>query len=356
MIKKIQLKNKLILLELFGSAENIFKATENDFSEKQFFDKKIIQIILSSQDVNDVLSYKSMLDKKGISFVSINEEEYPYLLKNIFEPPILLYYMGILPKKTDTLISVVGTRTPSTYGENVTYKVASRLAQENIGVVSGLAYGVDTIAHRGCVDNNGYTIAVLGCGIDTCYPSSNRSLMQKIIANGLVISEFMVGEKPIPANFPKRNRIIAGLSKATIVAEAPLKSGALITARLAISEGRDVLTFPADIFRKKSAGNNELIKDGATPITKFEDVLFAINFESKKTDSIKTSTNIVEKIQFSEDETLLVRLFSYDGVDADYLSLKSGMDIQKVQSLLTILEFKGIIMKLPNQKFVINKS
>ncbi len=231
--------------------------------------------------------------------------------------------------------------------------MASQLSNEGIGVVSGLAYGIDSIAHKAVVDNNGYTIAVLGCGIDNCYPKSHYNLMNKILKNGLIISEYGLGHKTKPYNFLERNRIIAGISSATIVAEAPSKSGSLVTADIALSEGREVLTFPADIFRENSAGNNELIKTGAFPVTSFEEILFHIDFKQDNTDIEKIDDNS-NNVDLTEEEQYILQFFTYDEIDVEMLFEKTEFKIEKIQYLLTMLEFKEKIRKLSNQKFIKN--
>lgn len=356
MFNKISLNEKLELLKKFGSATSIFNADENEFKNKGFFKESMIELILSSKNIDYVVSYKSELDKKGISFVHLFDENYPHLLKNIFDPPILLYYKGILPDNDKTLVSIVGTRTPSTYGQNVTYKVTKSLVKEGIGVVSGLAYGIDCIANSVALESNGYTIAVLGSGIDVCYPKSNTNLMNRISKKGLVISEYGLGHKAYPSNFPARNRIIAGLSQATIVTEAPMKSGALITAKFALAEGRDVLSVPADIFRRKSQGNNILIKDGAIPIICSDDIYFAINYNRKKDDDVldEQKNDEIENMDFSDFEKEFLRYVTYDGLNAYELSVKTNLSVEKVQSMLTIFEINEVIKKLPNGKFIRN--
>ncbi len=352
LLKNISLKNKLLLIDIFGYAENIYNASEIDFENKKFFDKKIISTIISSKNINDVLSYKSTLDKKGIFFLHINDERYPYLLKNIFDPPIVLYYIGRLPNKEDNLVSIVGTRTPTPYGEKVTYNIAKGLAQENIGVVSGMAYGIDSIAHSTTIENGGYTIAVLGCGLDMCYPASNYNLMQKIGKNGLLLSEYGLGVKALSHHFPMRNRIIAGLCPVTIVTEAPNASGAMITANLALSEGREVYTVPADIFRKKCEGNNLLIKDGAGVITCLDDILSIFNYNKEIVgDNIQKSEED-NTANLTDDEKFIASFIDYEGITSEELVYKTGLPIEKVQIQITMLELNDIIKKLPNQKFI----
>ncbi len=347
LVKDISLKNKLLILKLFKNAKNIYNAKEYDFERHGFYDKKVISTIISSKSIDDVLCYKSMLDKKGVSFVHINEEDYPYLLKNIFDPPILLYYIGRLPKD-EYLVAIVGTRMSNSYGESVTSYISKNLAARNIGVVSGLAYGIDTIAHRSALDNNGYTIAVVGCGLDICYPASNQNLMEEIKKKGLIISEYPLGMKAMPHHFPMRNRIVAGLSEATIVTQAPKNSGAIITANLALSEGREVLTVPADIFNKKCTGNNELIKDGAGVITSIEDILFAIDYNIEIEEVVETKNYD----NLSDEEKKLLSFVGFEGDTAQELSYKSGFSIEKTLMIITMLEINDIIKKLPNQKFI----
>lgn len=362
LFKNITLKTKLQLLSLFKTAENIYCSSEHEFYNKGFYDKKTISIILNNRYIYNVIDYKKILDKKEISFVHINEVDYPYLLKNIFDPPILLYYKGTLPNKNSTLISVVGTRTPSDYGISATTSLVSGLVKEGIGIVSGLAYGIDTIANSTAINNKGYTIAVLGCGIDMCYPKTNIGLMNKIATDGLVLSEYALGEKAIPSNFPERNRIIAGLSQATLITESPIKGGSIITANIALNEGRDVMSIPADIFRNTSKGNNELIKLGAIPITETSDILFAINFVKENTDNsiISSNTDSINNIKsnnnLTKEEQKLLKLFSYEGITTDELISKSGLEVQTIMSLLTMLEVKEFIIKLQNQRFILNKN
>ncbi len=382
LISGITLKRKLELLNIFDNCEKIFYASQNDFYNLKIFESKTISSIINSRDKTKFFEYKAELKKKAISFVNIKEETYPYFLKHIEEPPIVLYYKGRLPLIENQLISIVGTRKCSSYGKSVTEFVSRELAKNNIGIVSGLASGIDTIAHETTLKENGYTIAVVGNGLDICYPKENFSLMDKIAKNGLLLSEYPPGTEPKPYHFPRRNRIVAGISSATIVTEAPKRSGALITATIALSEGREVLTFPADIFRKSASGNNELIKSGAVPITEIDDVLFTMDYKKntniakigkekiniqnndvlfneqknnevyfeKEKEIIKEKKIDIDSI--SDEESNLLELITYDGVDAQYLSVKSGYKIEKVQYLLTMLELNELVTKTAEQKFI----
>lgn len=355
LIKNLSLKQKHLVLNAFLDVKDIYNAKENDFKNLDILNNKIISSIISSQNLNDVLSYKSRLDNLGISFITINDDKYPSLLKNIYEPPIVLYYIGRLPEDFETLVAIVGTRKPSSYGESVTYNITKILSKENIGIVSGLAYGVDTIAHSVTLENNGYTIAVVATGLDICYPTSNLALMKKIAENGLILSEYPLETRAEKHHFPMRNRIIAGLCNTTIVTCAPLKSGALITANLALDEGRDVLTVPANIFDKNTEGNNRLIREGAVPITCLDDVLCNINYTVKTSDFLINPLNEQEEEKYenlTDNEKIIIKNITSDGTSIDELINTTGLTAQIILSSLTILEVNDIIKKLSNHKFI----
>ena len=214
--------------------------------------------------------------------VNIKNKNYPELLKKIYEPPQVLYVNGQLKAKEKYPLAVVGTRKVSLYGKKITYSFVKALAQAGLTIISGLALGVDGIAHQAALDVGGRTIAVLGSGLDIIYPSSHQQLAQNIIeSNGAIISEYEPKTRPSKWTFPARNRIVAGMSLGTLVIEAPKKSGALITARYALEQGREVFAIPGSIYNENSAGCNLLIKMGAKPVTKPEDILESFNLELK---------------------------------------------------------------------------
>ncbi|MBE6037478.1 MAG: DNA-protecting protein DprA [Clostridiales bacterium] len=205
--------------------------------------------------------------------VTRQDPEYPALLQTIKNPPSALYYKGDLSPLQEPCLAIVGSRKASSYGSWAAYELARRAAAYGITVVSGMAYGIDAAAHTGALDGGGKTVAVFGCGVDICYPSSHRKLLGRILQQGAVLSEFQPGTKPHPAMFPVRNRIISGLCQGTVIAEAALKSGSLITAELAAEQGREVFAVPGNINQVYSFGTNKLIRDGAIPIVSFDDVL-----------------------------------------------------------------------------------
>lgn len=218
------------------------------------------------------------LNKLDIKMCNIFDKNYPYLLKRISEPPLMFYYRGLLKEKENNL-AIVGARKYSSYGEKVA-KEFSEYLSDYFSIVSGFAIGIDSISHNVVVSKNNRTIAVMGVGLDSCYPYNNMELVRKILDNsGLLISEFAIESLPIRSNFPRRNRIISGLSQGVLVIEAGLKSGTSITARLALEQGRDLFVVPGSIYSEFSDGANELIKKGASFVTKPEDIIEILNFK-----------------------------------------------------------------------------
>ena len=212
--------------------------------------------------------------KNNIDIISINEKEYPQILKEIYDAPISLYIRGNKDILNEDAVSIIGCRECTDYGRNITKKLAYDIAKNKINIVSGLAKGVDAIAHEGAILSGGKTIAVLGNGLDTIYPTENTYLAREILkTGGAIISEYPLGEKPQKQNFPERNRIVSGMSKGVVVVEAKEKSGTLITVDFALEQGRDVFVVPGNINQENSIGTNELIKQGAKLITSYKDVI-----------------------------------------------------------------------------------
>lgn len=221
----------------------------------------------------DPESYAEGIKKDGISWMTIYDKNYPTLLKEIYNPPVILYYRGEIKKEDQKAIAIVGTRKMTDYGKIVTQQFSRDLSKAKLTIVSGLARGVDTHAHLAAIEAGGRTIAVLGGGLNKIYPPENRGLSEKIIENGAVISEFLPNDNPKPGNFPARNRIISGLSLAVLVTEAASSSGSLITAKLALEQGRDVFAVPGPITSELSKGPIDLIRTGATPVTNANEIM-----------------------------------------------------------------------------------
>jgi len=272
--------------------------------------------------------------KKDIKVVPLKDRRYPRLLKEIPDPPTVLYVKGNL-SSVDRSISVVGSRRFSLYGKSITYRFVKELSGENINIVSGLALGIDTIAHKSALDRGGFTTAVLGCGVDVVYPYENRELYDRILERGCLISEYPPETKPSKYTFPQRNRIIAGLSYGTIVTEAPEKSGALITAKLANEYGRVVFAVPTNINNPYGKGCNILIKEGAVPLLSTDDIKQEIPFLFEQEKEQKD-------IQLSDIEREILEILT-EPRHIDVIIQKTGYSFKEISLILFDMEMKGLI-------------
>lgn len=347
-IDGIGIKKQKFLLEAFGNAENIWYAKSYELKSKFGINDSLLEKILLSRKTSIIEKYKDELYRKGISFISIKNELYPSLLKEIFDPPIGLYVKGTLPSEDIPKVSIIGSRKCSEYGVHMAYKLSKDLGKENFAIISGMAKGIDTMAHKGAIDGKGKTIAVLGCGADICYPSENRALYENIINNGAIVSEYPPGTKPIPGFFPVRNRIISGLSSATIVIEAGKKSGTLITVDQALEQGRDVYAVPGNVNSKLSEGTNDLIKQGATLISTYKDVINALGIKEEQNKENLTNYGI----DLASEEKLVYDCISFEPITVDNLAVKLNINLQKIQYILTMLELKEYIQRLPGQRYI----
>lgn len=294
------------------------------------------------------------LEKEGAKMIAFDEKEYPRFLKEIPSPPLALYVKGELDKRDDFAFGIVGTRLATNYGRETAQSIAFRLCQAGLTIVSGLALGIDTCSHRGALAAEGRTIAVLGGGLDdkTLFPQQNLKLAHEIIENGALISEYALRTPSTKDRFPRRNRLISGLSRGVLVVEAPLKSGSLITAKFALDQNRDVFAVPGNISSRMSFGSNLLIKQGATLVTRAEDILenlnLKFNLESSLTKSFKPANKAEEKIFGILNE-------SGEARHIDEITRNSGLDVQNVNATLTAMEMKGIIKDLGNGQFALEK-
>ena len=276
-----------------------------------------------------------MHEKDEIKSLTIESQDYPNLLRLIKDPPETLYYRGDISFCNTVCLAVVGARKATPYGKWAAYHIAKRAAEHGVTIVSGMASGIDSCGHRGALDGGGKTIAVLGCGVDVCYPRNNKELMERIAAQGLVVSEYPPGSLPLSFQFPLRNRIISGLSQGVVIAEASLKSGSLITAECALDQGREVYAVPGNINSIYSIGSNKLIQDGAIPIVVIDDILDALGIRKK----IEGNS---ERTRLGKDETIILELIAERGeVNLDYLCMMSKKPPSLVGALITVLEMKG---------------
>jgi len=301
-LKNLSREDKIGLIEYAGTARRIYEMDEDELTEISWLKKQKVDCILNSRNAEECdRNYDEMKDK-GIRFVSVFDEIYPQKLKNIYDPPFGLYYKGELPKNDVSSVSIVGARMCDAYGRTWALKLGRVLAEAGCQIISGMAYGIDAAGHWGALKGNGKTYAVLGCGADVIYPAENKNLYDNIIENGGgIISEYLPNTEPKPYMFPMRNRIISGLSDAVILVQAKKKSGSLITADLAMDQGRDVYALPGHLDEALSQGCNQLIRQGAGIITSEEELLEDLKIEGL----IKDKKDKAEKI-FLEKEELLV--------------------------------------------------
>jgi DNA processing protein len=293
---------------------------------------------------------------EGCQFLLRGEPGYPSLLEEIYDPPLVLYARGHLEALEKSCIAIVGTRKPSIYGLQMAQGLASDLGSRGLCIISGLARGIDGAAHRGCIEGNGSTIAVLGCGIDVVYPREHRQLTQKIMQNGLLLSEFPPGTSPAPQNFPVRNRIISGLALGTLIVEASEYSGSLITARLAMEQNREVFALPGNLTSPQSFGPNFLIKQGAKLVQTWRDIVEELPTEIRQELLIREDAQSPQKPVLellSEEEIKLLRLLKTDeATQFDKLYQNSGFSIPHLSDLLLNLEMAGKVRQLPGNLYV----
>jgi len=288
--------------------------------------------------------------KDKIEIIKKSSRDYPKILKEIHNAPKQLYVRGGLPKDHNLNFAIVGTRAASEYGKTLAFKIAKELAELGFNIVSGLALGIDTQAHLGALEGKGRTTAVMGSAIDdnSIYPSENLNLVKKIISSGgAVISEYEPGTKSEIWFFPERNRIISGLSRGVLVIEAPEKSGALITARLALEQNREVFAIPGSIFSKNSLGANNLIKSGAKMVTTVDDILEELNLTD-----LKTEEGIKEEENLTEKEKIILNIIEKEPIHIDKICKMSKMTAGQVLSIVSVLEIGGIIKNIGGGKFV----
>lgn len=348
-IKNINPRRKHTLLEKFGSAAELALSDRNTLI-KMGFSEEIATAVFETDPERLVTEMLGMLYKKEIDFISCNSKDYPQRLKDICDYPTGIFKIGTLPDMTERrVLGMVGSRRCTAYGATATYEIAKKLAQKGAVIVSGMADGIDSLAHKGALDANGDTVAVLGCSVDICYPAANRELMEKIKEKGCVISELPPVTHPSKYTFPARNRIISGLSHVLAVMEADEKSGTLITVDHANDQGRDIMALPGNITSRLSRGTNRLISEGATIITSAEDIIRTLNIEeSDENERISEKNNI----SLAPEEKLVYDCIHSEPITADEIILQIDMSVRDVQYALTLLELKGLITKLSGQKYI----
>ncbi|RKZ21648.1 DNA-protecting protein DprA [bacterium] len=304
-------------------------------------------------DVEKVLNLEvepiyNHLKKKGVNIVSILSDDYPENLKTIPKPPPILFIRGEIVPEDSNAVAIIGTRRPTEYGRSVAWNFAKELASNGFTIISGLAMGIDTNAHRGALEAGGRTIGVIGCGIDRVYPSSNKRLAHMIAdGNGAVISDFPPGTPPLKYNFPLRNRIISGLAKGIVAVQAASRSGVFSTVNWALDYGRDVFAVPGNITARQSEGTNRLIKDGAIPVTSPEDILNYFGFSS----SVKEE----KEVELPGDEQRVFDAIGDEGARIEEICDATGFKPQQVNSILLLLELKGFVREIGGGRYIRNR-
>lgn len=313
-------------------------------------EQKIVDSFLKQRTI---ISPQQELEKLGrfrVHVVTWKDKNYPALLKEIEYAPAVLYIAGTLTEADAFALGIVGTRNSSSYGCQVTERFATELAQGQVTVVSGLALGIDTIAHKAALDAGGRTVAIMACGLDTIYPAANRGLAQRIVESGqgALITEFPLGVRPDSGNFPARNRIISGMSRGVLVTEAPEKSGALITARFALEQGREVFAVPGNILSSRSTGVNKLIQDGAHPVMSVRDIIDALNLFL-----VPQHIELQTALPTNEEERVLLGQLGHEPRHVDELIRESQLPTMKVTATLLEMELKGMIRQVGRMQFVL---
>jgi len=336
------------LVKTFGSPENVFSARVADLRQIHGVGDKVATAI-SGFDVDRATDRElGLAQKEDIRILTLASEEYPELLQSIYDPPPVLYVKGKPLNSISFPLAVVGTRNPSEYGKIIAHRLCLKLASAGFNLVSGLARGVDSLAHRAALEAGADTIAVFGCGLGHTYPPENRKLRNEIVQQGAIVSEFPVLMRPERNNFPARNRVLSGLSLGTVVVEAAEKSGALITADFALEQGREVFAVPGNITSLKSKGTNDLIKAGAklvdSPESVIEELLPALQERMKKPE-IKLDNDTERKV-FS--------LLSLEGRHIDHLIENSDLSPAQVSATLVLLELRGLVRQLSGKIYVSN--
>jgi DNA processing protein len=332
------------LLGFFGTLAMAWEATDSALKEAGMTEK-LIQAFRETKKSFDPVALQSKLDAKGIKVLTWLDENYPPYLKQIAQPPPVLYYLGEITKADNLAMAIVGTRNVTSYGKQLCKDTAKYLAGHGVTIVSGLARGVDAIAHHAALEMGGRTIAVLGSGVDVIYPPEHRKLVDAIVKSGAVMSDYAPGTKPDGINFPPRNRIISGLSRGTIVIEAGERSGALITAKFAVEQGRDVFAVPGSVLSLMSKGTNNLIGQGAIPMTNPATVVSHLGIEKQK---IATQQ---PKSELSSLERRIYQALGSGTIHVDELCAKLDMPIEKMNATLMMMQLKGLVAQENNQEY-----
>lgn len=335
------------LLDYYGDIETAWCANPGELRAIGL-DRRSVESLVKTRQTVSLEAELDKLEKLNITVLTWDSSDYPKLLKNIPDPPITLYVRGRLLPNDEWAVGVVGTRRASTYGKESTRLLVSGLVNNGVTIVSGLAYGIDTQAHRMAVEQGGRTIAVLGCSVELIYPSENKKLAEIILNNGAIVSEYPLGTQPESGNFPRRNRIISGLTLGVLFVEGGYKSGARITVDYALEQGREVMAVPGSILRKSGHGANFLIQNGAKLVTSVEDILEELNLTM-----ISQQAQARAIIPDNPVEASLLAQLSGEPVHIDNLGQSTGLSAAEIAGTLTMMELKGMVRQVGSMSYVI---
>ncbi len=331
------------LLKQFGSPEAVFAAPISQL--KDYVKADVATEISKGISDERIAPTLTWLQDERNHIITLADADYPQALLNIADPPILLYVKGLRDLLNRPALAIVGSRAATPQGERNAEAFAQALSEAGLSIISGMAHGIDAAAHRGALRGQGSSIAVVGTGLDRIYPASHRELAHTLADQGVLISEFALGTPPLPANFPRRNRLISGMSLGCLVVEASLQSGSLITARLAMEQNRDVFAIPGSIHAPQSKGCHALIKQGAKLVESAQDVLEELGSLFHPSPICPPPLSKTEMLSTSE-ASLLTHL-GYDAVDLDTLCTRSGLTISQLSAMLLTLELNGRVHTLP---------
>jgi len=353
MTRGIGIRTYKALIEKLGSAEAIFRASRMELESIPGIGVKLANAIIETSRNIDVESELNLARKNNIRILPYTSDQYPGHLKNIYDPPLVLYVKGSILEADIISLAIVGSRHCTYYGLSQAERFGRLLAQKGFCIVSGMARGIDAAAHRGAIDAGGRTIAVLGCGLGVVYPRENSELAEQITQYGAIVSEFPINTPPDFRNFPPRNRLISGLSLGVLVVESSLKSGSLITAQWALEQGKEVFAVPGNIDNMYSRGTHKLIKEGAKLVEDISDIIQELGpVAGTSCNSDETIPNDPRSLSLNSQEKKIFSLLSSNPKDIDEIIHISGLPTSVVSSTLMILEIKKLVKQLSGKRFV----
>lgn len=335
------------LLDYFGDIVTAWEADAADLRAAGL-DRRSLANLLAARRSLDLEQELERLEQIAATVLTWESPDYPLNLRNVYDPPPVLYVRGQLLPEDDWAVAVVGTRRATVYGKEAARRLAGDLARNGVTVVSGLAIGIDSVAHQAALDAGGRTLAVLGSGVDVIYPEQNRRLAEAILEQGALISEYPLGTRPERSNFPPRNRIISGLALGVVVVEAGARSGALITADFALDQGREVFAVPGSIFQRSCEGSNRLIQEGAKPVLAVNDILEELNLAQ-----VAQQAEVRATVPTTPTEDAVLALLSAEPTHVDELGRAAGLPASTVASTLALLELKGLARQVGGMSYVL---